>query len=148
MSKIVEFKIGKGRTNRPSEAEEWIRKYLELAVKLPSQYTEEDFQKALVRSEYILDHWVEQQQPETSQIPDLDIVKIDTLPWKKRNKEPAKLGEFGWLFGPGSRDGTEAGAEALAKALKATKDANLILCDMQYSLVKDGIFIQRKPVKR
>jgi len=146
MSKIVEFKIGKGKTSRPSQAEEWTCKYLELTVRLPDNYREEDFQESLVRAKYVLDNWVE--QPETSQIPDLDIAKIDSLPWKKRNKEPAKVGEFGWLFGPGSRDGTEAGAEALAKALKATKEGSLVLGDMQYSLVKDGIFIQRKPVKR
>jgi len=145
MSKIVEFRIGKGRTNRPSEAEEWNRKYLELAVRLPEQHMEEDLYEALTRAEYIIDNYLE--RPEMPNIPELDIAEINSLPWKKRNKEPAKPGEFGWLFGPGTRDGTEVGAEKLVKAIQAIKDGKLVLGDMEYSLVKEEAFIQRKPVK-
>jgi len=65
-----------------------------------------------------------------------------------RDKEPAKPGDFAWLFGPRSRDGTEKGAGELVKAIKAAKDAKLVLGDMEYSLVKDNAFIQRKPIKQ
>lgn len=146
MSKIVEFKIGKGRTSRPSEAEEWTRKYLELTVALPEKMTEESFQESLIRAEYLIDNFLG--QPETPHIPQLDIEELNKLPWKKRNKEPAKPGEFAWLFGPGSVRGTEAGAEELVKAIKAAKDRKLVLGDVEYSLVKNDAFIQRRPVKK
>lgn len=145
MSKIVEFRIGKGKTVRPGESEEWIRRYLELTIKLPAKFTEEGFQEALIRAEYLIDNFLG--QPETPHIPQLDIAEIDALSWKKRNKEPAKPGEFAWLFGPGSRDGTEQGAEQLVKAIKAA-GGKLVLGDMEYSLVKDDTFVQRKPTKK
>ena len=144
--KIVEFRIGKGKTVRPGDAEQWNRKYLELTIRLPEKYTEEDFHVALTRAEYLIDQDLE--APEVAAIPRLDIADVDALSWKKRNKEPAEPGEFAWLFGPGSRGGTEQGAEGLVKAIQATTDGKLALGDMEYSIVKDGAFVQRKPVKK
>ena len=146
MSKIVRFRMGKGKTSRPTSDEEWTRKYLELEVELPEKHSESDFQEALLRSEYIIDNWLG--QPEVPQIPQLDPAELDKLPWKNRNKEPAKPGTFAWLFGPGSVSGTEAGAEELVKAIKASKDGKLVLGDVEYSLVKDEAFIQRRPIKK
>jgi len=68
MSKVVKFRIGKGITQRVLGSEtEHTRKYLELVIRLPEQFTEEGFQEALLRAEYILDSWLG--QPETPQIP-------------------------------------------------------------------------------
>jgi hypothetical protein len=148
MSKIISFRMGKGRTVRPTEGEEWVRKYLELEIRLPEQFTEEGFQEALMRAEYLLDQWLEAPEVEVAKIPQLDTAELDALPWKKRNREPAKPGEFAWLFGPGSQSGTEKGAEKLVEAIKASKDGKLVIGDMEYTLVKDEAFIQRKPVKK
>lgn len=138
--------MGKGHTTKPADVEEWDKKYLEVTVRLPEKYSEEDFQEALLHAEYILDNWIA--QSETPQLPKLDIAEINALPWKKKVNEPAKHGAFGWLFGPKSRDGTEPGAAELVKAIKATKNGKLVLGDMEYSLAKNDAFVQRKPVKR
>jgi len=99
-SKIVEFRISKGRTNRPSEAEEWTRKYLELTVRLPENYTEEDFHEALLRSEYILDNWLG--QPETPQVPEFNPEELMKHEWKGRKTGDGQYEKgstsWGWDF--------------------------------------------------
>jgi hypothetical protein len=141
--------MGKGKTEKIPDAEyEFTRKYLELEVELPQQTTDEDFQKALMHAEYLLDSWLEAPEVEAAKIPQLDTAELDALPWKTRNREPAKSGEFAWLFGPKSKAGTEKGAEKLVEAIKASKDGKLVIGDMEYTLVKDEAFIQRKPVKK
>mgnify|MGYP001073159628 CR=1 FL=1 len=113
---------------------------------MPEQYTEEDLHEAVTRAEYFVDSVIG--APEVGAMPRLDIAEIEKLPWKKQVGEPAKPSGFGWLFGPGSRDGTEQGAEGLVKTIQATKGGKLVIGDMEYSIVKDGAFVQRKPVKK
>jgi hypothetical protein len=148
MSKIVSFRMGKGRTVRPTEGEEWVRKYLELEVTLPEKLTEEGFHEALLRAEQLIDSWLESAEVGAGAVPSLDPAELDSLPWKNVKKEPAKPGEFGWLFGPGSVAGSEPGTEKLVEALRRAKDKTLVIGDMEYSLVKDEAFIQRRPVKK
>ncbi|MEM3622797.1 MAG: hypothetical protein QXR76_03385 [Candidatus Bathyarchaeia archaeon] len=51
MSKIVSFRIGKGKTAKVPESEmDFVRKYLELEIRLPEQFTEEGFHEALLRA--------------------------------------------------------------------------------------------------
>lgn len=113
-------------------------------MKLPEHYTEETFQEVLLRAEMLIDSCLA--EASTLHIPKLDIAEINSLPWKKRNKEPANPREFAWLFGPGSRDGTEQGAEKLVGAIRKA-GGKLQLGDVEYSLVKEEAFIQRRPVK-
>ena len=61
---ITEFRIGKGRTGRLGEAEEWERGYLELTVRLPEWFTEEDFLEALSRAEELVDRWLKEKEEE------------------------------------------------------------------------------------
>lgn len=143
--KISEFRIGKGCTSRRGDSEEWIKTHFEVTVKMPEQYTEEDLHEAVTRAEYFVDSVIG--APEVEAMPRLDIAEIEKLPWKKKVGEPAKPNGFGWLFGPGSRDGIEKGAVELVQAIRATKDGKLVLGDMEYSIVKDGAFVQRKPKK-
>jgi hypothetical protein len=144
--KITEFKLGKGVTRKVLGTEnDFNRKYFEVTVKLPQDYEEQDLHQAVTRAEYFLDDIIG--APEVGAIPRFDVASLDALPWKKRNKQPAEPGEFAWLFGPGSRDGTEQGAEWLVKVIQATKDGNLVIGNMEYSLVKEGAFLQRKPLK-
>jgi len=148
MSKIVRLVVAKGKSepvNPKDPSSPWLKRRYELEMEFPGGTTEDTVHETRLRTEMLIDGWFE--QPEAPQIPTLDIAETDSLPWKKRNKEPAKPGEFGWLFGPGSRGGTEVGAEKLVKAIQATKDGKLVLGDMEYSLVKDEAFIQRKPTK-
>lgn len=147
MGKIASFRIGKGRTVRPSEGEEWVRKYIELEIVLPEQSTEKGFREALLRAEQLIDSWLEAAEAEASKTPQLDVSELNALPWKNPKREPAKPGEFAWLFGPGSQSGTEKGAEKLVEAIK-NAGGKLVLGDMEYTLVKNEAFIQRKPVKK
>jgi hypothetical protein len=149
MSKIASFRIGKGITQKIPGAEyEFTRKYLELEIRMPEQFTEESFLEALTRAEYYIDNFLGAPEVEATKIPQLDTAELDALPWKTRDREPAKHGQFAWLFGPGSQSGTEKGAEKLVEAIKASKDGKLVIGDMEYTLVKDEAFIQRKPVKK
>jgi hypothetical protein len=61
---IAEFKVGKGRTGRLGDAEEWQRGYLELTIRLPEWFTEEDFLEALSRAEGLIDRWLEEKEKE------------------------------------------------------------------------------------
>jgi len=143
--KIRKIVMGKGVTRKvPGTENDFDKRYLEVTFEPPEQHTDRDLQEALVSGECFIDNWI--LQPETPQIPELDIAEINSLHWKKRNKEPAEPGEFAWLFGPDSRSGTEAGAEQLVSAIERA-GGTLVLGDMEFALVKDGVFIQRKPVK-
>jgi len=91
VSRIVEFKVGKGKTpNGPL-------KTLELTVRLPEQLTEEGLHEAMIRAEALIDQWLE---VETPIIPQLDIGEIQSLPWiSYRAKAPCtKHDESGWIF--------------------------------------------------
>jgi hypothetical protein len=147
MSRIEKFVIGKGTTRKVSESE-YNRKFLQLEVQLPEKLTEEGFHEALLRAEMLIDSWLESAEVGAGAVPGLDPAELDSLPWKNVKKEPAKPGEFGWLFGPGSVAGLEPGAEKLVEALRKAKDKTLVIGDMEYSLVKDEAFIQRRPVKK
>ena len=147
MSRIMKLVIAKGTSvlSDKDPGSPWLKKSYQIEIEFPEGATEETLQESRLMGEMLIDGWLE--ETPTPHIPTLDIAETDGLPWKKRNKEPAKPGEFGWLFGPGSRDGTEVGAEKLVKAIQTTKDGKLVLGDMEYSLVKEEAFIQRKPVK-
>lgn len=144
--KLTKIVVGKGKTTKPGDAEEWFKTYYELEAEVPEKYTRESVEEVRLQMETMITDWLS--EAEVGAVPKLDIAEIDALPWKDRNRQPAKPGSFAWLFGPGSKTGTEAGAEELVKAIKASKDGKLVLGDMEYSLVKQEAFIQRKPVKR
>lgn len=150
MSKIVGFKMGKGRTVRPGKGESWERRYLELEVTCPEKFTEESLQESFARAENILDFWLEQMGPQqaAAEIPELDLETIKSLPWKDKLKNPAKPGSWAWIFGPEADVGLEAGAEKLSAALEKAADHKLVLGDMEYSFSKNKAFINRAPVKR
>jgi len=145
MSKIVEFRLGKGITRKVAESEnDFNKRYIEFTVRLPEGCSEEQLHEAMLRTEYIADDFLA--QAEMPHVPQLDTAEINALPWKKRNKEPANPGEFAWLFGPGSRGGTEQGAEKLVDAIKKA-GGKLVIGDCEYSMVKEDAFVQRRPVK-
>jgi len=102
LTKITEFRIGKGITRKVVGTEnDFDKRYLELTVKLPEGYSEEDFQEALLRSEYILDNWLG--QPETpQQVPDFNPEELMKHEWKGRKTGDGQYEKgstsWGWDF--------------------------------------------------
>jgi hypothetical protein len=150
ISKIVEFKIGKGKTAKPSpDVEEWTRKYIELTIKLPEQFTEQGFHEAVAKAEMIIDDLLK--QPETPQIPHLDIAEIGDLLWT-RYKDRAKAerdDEAAWTFSdPAKHDNPEhrKTVEKLVKAIKGSSDGKLRIGNVEFSLSGENKqFVSRKP---
>ncbi len=88
MSKIEKFVIGKGTTRKVGEME-YDRKFLQLEIRLPEQFTEEGFHEAVIHAEYLIDNWLE--QPTTPQFNPNDLMKHE---WKGK-----KDGKGGYLKG-------------------------------------------------
>ena len=156
MSKIVEFTMGKGRTVRPSEGEEWIRKYLELEIRLPEQFTEEDLHEALTRAEYLLDSWLEATEVQAGAIPQLDIGEINALIWMSyKTKQPCtKPDEPGWIFSSAERHppDSQKAVQKLAEAIEKAPQNKLELGNVQYTFSgpkeDPKLFISRRPAAK
>lgn len=150
MSRIVGFKMGKGRTVEGEDKKTWNRRYLELEVQCPPGLSTEQLQAAFARAESTLDFWLGQTGPEqtAARTPEYDLEAIKSLPWKNKDKQPSGPGGWGWILGPESDRGVEPGAEALAAALEKAEDHTLVLGDMKYGFSKNKAFINRKPVKQ
>ena len=156
MSKIVEFTMGKGRTVRPSEGEEWIRKYLELEIRLPEQFTEEGLNEALMRAEYLLDSWLEATEVQAGAIPQLDIGEINALIWMSyKTKQPCtKPDEPGWIFSSAERHppDSQKAVQKLAEAIEKAPQNKLELGNVQYTFSgpkeDPKLFISRRPAAK
>ena len=156
MSKILSFRMGKGRTVRPSEGEEWIRKYLELEIRLPEQFTEEDLHEALTRAEYLLDSWLEATEVQAGAIPQLDIGEINALIWMSyKTKQPCtKPDEPGWIFSSAERHppDSQKAVQKLAEAIEKAPQNKLELGNVQYTFSgpkeDPKLFISRRPVAK
>ena len=138
--------MGKGITVEDKQKNTWSRRYLELEIATPGDFSQENLQQAFARAENILDFWLSQMGP--SQIPGLDIADIEALPWRAKGTEPSKAGKWGWILGPESQRGIEPGAEMLCAALEKAPDQKLQLGNMEYFFTKNKAFINRKPVKQ
>jgi len=144
MSRIEKFVIGKGVTSRPSEAEEWTRRYLELTVRLPEQTSEKDFYESLLRAERIIDDYLNRMVA-----PSLDVAEVQGLPWVsyKTKKTCMRPDESGWILSdPARHEGENRRVvEELCMAIERTPNKRLVLGDMEHSLSgKEGQFISRR----
>jgi hypothetical protein len=92
MSKITEFKIGKGRTAQTAKEEEWTKKYLEFTVKMPEQSTDKDLQDAILTAEYAIDNFLG--QPAAPQIPEFNSEELMKHDWKGK-----RISENEWAKG-------------------------------------------------
>lgn len=115
MSNIESFTIGKGKSTQPyADREEWRKCYLELTVRLPQPFTQQEFLRALAQAEQIIDNFLG--KPDVAKIADFDLGKINDLPWRRfvKGSEPgsARPSTPGWIFS------NEKGAEKLADALR------------------------------
>jgi hypothetical protein len=154
MSKIISFRMGKGRTVRPTEGEEWVRKYLELEIRLPEQFTEEGFQEALMHAEYLIDQWLEAPEVEAAKIPTIDIAEINSLTWTSyKTKEPTpRADEPAWTFTSPERHPPEKQkiVKQLADAVEKAPKNKLELGNMLYTFSgppeDKKLFISRRPL--
>lgn len=101
MSKISEFRIGKGLTTRPSEKEEiWTKRYLEFTVKMQEQFTDKDLQDAILAAEYAIDNFLA--QPAAPQIPEFNPEELMKHEWKGKKTGEGQYApgstSWGWDF--------------------------------------------------
>ncbi len=95
----------------------------------------------------LLDKWTDEVkgtsdvQESVKNIPKMDLAKIDSLPWKTFQKEPAKPDETAWVF-----RNHESAKELSAVIEKSGKDG-LTIGNMNYTFSGDQQqFINRKPL--
>lgn len=67
--KLTRFVIGKGKTTRPSEAEEWFKNYYEIEVKVPSTYKKSDIEEIRSQTEAMIDDWLSIRKSEKKEQP-------------------------------------------------------------------------------
>jgi len=141
MPKITKLIVGRGRTSRPSEQEEWLKEYYELEADVTDIPTEDGLEKARVDLEQKLISWLF--EPTAPQLPKLDMAEMEKLPWKNyQTKQPCRPGESGWIFA------NTAGAEELVKLIKASPKEKLDLTVYQFTFSgKEKQFISRKKLK-
>ena len=148
MAKVVEFKVGKGKTLRPSEAEEWTKKYLEFTIRLPEVCPPEVIDKVIVETEMKIDEWLalpEVRLPESL----ISMEDIEALPWKaspwalkKRrpgdNEPAARPGEDAWMH-------QDVCDERLKAMIKDAPDGKLDMTPYEFSIGgRDGNLVVRR----
>ena len=144
MAGIVKITVEKGRTFRPSEAEEWLRKSYSVEAKVPESYTRETIEEIRRGLEQMIDVWLS----ETPAMAETEILKLDieSLPWQRKDKTSCEPGDWGWLLGPESVIGPPEGSEPLILLLNK-HGGKVELPPYEITFSKDRTFIQRRPLK-
>ena len=97
--KIQKLVVGKGKTTRPSDAEEWEKEYYEIEVAI-EDLSELEVTKANITG--LIDGWLSTPKPSAkvpAKIPQLDADELAQLPWKTyRTKQSCKPDGAGWVF--------------------------------------------------
>jgi hypothetical protein len=96
--KVKRLVVGKGRTCRSGDAEEWKREYYEVEAIIEDP---EELEVAKANITGLLDGWLSASKPAVTpaKIPQLDPDESAKLPWKNyRTKQPCKPDEAGWIF--------------------------------------------------
>jgi hypothetical protein len=138
--------VGKGKTSRPSDVEEWTREYYEVEAVIEDP-AELEVAKAELKG--LIDGWLSSSKPTTKQapqLPQLDPDELAKLPWKNyKTKEDCKPDEAGWIFR------NTKGAEALADLIeKQGKGAVVQIGAHRFDVKFSGAekqFIGRDPEK-
>jgi len=97
-AKIRRLVVGRGITTRPGESEEWVKRYYELELEIPANFTQESFEEARLKAEAMISQWLS--EVEVEPIPQLDVAEIQSLPWVSyQTHQPCtKPEEAGWVF--------------------------------------------------
>lgn len=104
--------VGKGKTSRPSDAEEWSKEYYEIEASIENSAELETVKANLCG---LIEGWLSPHKPTTStpKSTQLNSRELENLPWKTyKSKEDCKPDEAGWIFT------NTQGAEALADLIK------------------------------
>jgi hypothetical protein len=138
--------VGKGKTSRPCDADEWSKEYYELEASIENSSELEDTKANLAG---LIDGWLSPHKPATRETPkktQLASQEIEKLPWKTYNsKEDCKPNEAGWIFT------NTPGAEVLSDFIeKQGKEAVVQIGAYNFDIRFSGAekqFIGRAPVK-
>lgn len=134
MSKIVEFKIGKGRTAQTAKQEEWTKKYLELTVRMPDQYAEKDLQEAMMRAEYLIDNYLG--EPEAPHVPEFNSEELMKHDWKGKKTGEGQYAKGSVAWGWDFQD------KFPPEVIKVLEKGPLVIDNYEFSLV--GTIVQTK----
>ena len=144
--KITKIAIGKGRSVPKEGPEgEWVKVFYHVEAEVSEG---EDPEVVRIGLEATLDSWLAEAPTAPEWIPKLDEAELEELPWQTRDKQPAKPGQWAWLFGPESKTGAPEKAQELVKAIEASKDRKLEFGAYEYTLSEGKVFIQRRPAKK
>jgi len=139
--------VGRGKTTRPGDAEEWVREYYEIEVVVEDP-AELEVAKANLTD--LIEGWLSSSKPAAgppSQLPQLDPDELAKLPWKTyKTKEPCKPEDAGWIFR--NTPGAEALADLIEKQGKGGVPVQI--GEKKFNLKFSGAnqqFIGRAPVK-
>jgi hypothetical protein len=144
--KVERLVVGKGKTTRHGDDEEWIKEYYEIEVLIENPAELEVAKANLTGLE---DGWLSGSKPAlkpATPLPQLDPNELAKVPWKTyKMKEDCKPDEAGWIFR------NTKGAEALADLIQ--KQGNSVTVqigkhkfDVRFSGANQQ-FISRAPVK-
>jgi len=155
--KILKLYVEKGVSVEVAEGK-WRRQAYGVEADVSMLESEEDLNKARIALENKIEDYLQLgegavTEKEVAAIPKIDPAELDECDWQTFQKQPAKLGQAGWIKNPTYFTDFEAPSVLLelTKALAKAKDHKLVIGDMEYSLggkdeMKDH-FINRKPVK-
>lgn len=148
-SKRVQLKrvvVGKGKTSRPGDAEEWSKVYYEIEASIDNSA---ELEAAKANLCGLIDGWLSPHKPTTTSTPkrtQLNPQELGKLPWKTyKSKEDCKPNEAGWIFT------NTQGAETLSDLIKKQgKEAVVQIGDYSFDVRFSGAekqFIGRTPAK-
>jgi len=138
--------VGKGKTTRPGDAEEWAKEYHEVEVSIEDSAELEAAKANLCE---LIDEWLSTRKPATMATPKrplIDPQELEKLPWKTyKSKEDCKPQDAGWIFR------NTKGAEALADLIEKQGKGVTVQIGQHRFEVKfsgaDSQFIGRAPIK-
>jgi hypothetical protein len=153
-AKIRRLVVGVGTTKRPSESEEWVKRYYEIELEIPEAFAQESFEEARVKAEAMILRWLEGSEVEAAKIPQLDIAEINSLTWTSyKTKEPTpRADEPAWTFTSPERHPPEKQkiVKQLADAVEKAPKNKLELGNMLYTFSgppeDKKLFISRRPL--
>lgn len=145
--RVTKLTVGKGRTSRPSEQEEWRKDYFEVEITIEDPA---ELEVAKANAEGLLSGWFSQISANAGhEVPDLDMHELEHdaawRSWQKDNRGQCSLsveeGKAGWI-----RIKTAGNTVlVLVKAMKAKNLDKISLGIFEYNL--KGDFLQRRPLK-
>jgi len=132
-TRIGRLVVGLGKTHRPSEAEEWERRYFEIEFKIGEEATPEDFAAAKKTGIDTILGWLNEPLAK-SPLAELNPAELDKLPWKEYKAGHRNA----WIFA------NTQGAERLIEAIRSAPNGRVEVGGFVYRLSgKELQFISR-----